>query len=223
LSAPFTGTGDRNWRPARREPVSSDLVKRADELRASLRPLDPELIAAQSGMTYLSLGPDRGELHFPFWGKLVTLTWPELMAYSEADDPLPAFQQALFLYYLITADGAPLTGRWVSFAELPDGRMYNVAFQGYSGNELARTFALNLEDFKAACGKAGGQPVVIGDAAYRFQTLPRVDLLVVYHLGDEDFPSSCKILFDASAVHYLPIDGCAILGSMLTKRILMQG
>ena len=44
--------------------------------------------------------------------------------------------------------------------------------------------------------------------------------MVTYWLGDEDFPSSCKILFDESASHYLPIDGCAILGSMLVRRLL---
>ncbi|HJZ12415.1 MAG TPA: DUF3786 domain-containing protein, partial [Acidobacteriota bacterium] len=115
---------------------------------------------------------------------------------------------------------APLSGRWVSFADLPDGRMYNAAFQGYTGDEISKIFSLELRDFETACEKAGGQAVDTGDAAFRFQALPRVELLVVYHLGDEDFPSSCKILFDASATHYLPIDGCAILGSLLVKKIL---
>ncbi|MDL1911699.1 DUF3786 domain-containing protein, partial [Chloroflexi bacterium CFX6] len=53
-----------------------------------------------------------------------------------------------------------------------------------------------------------------------FQPLPRVPLMTTYWLGDEDFPSSCKILFDESATHYLPIDACAILGSMLTRKII---
>ncbi len=220
----FTGKNDRNWRPTRPEPASSDLEKRADELRAALRPLNPELVAARSGMTYLPPGPDRGRgaMHFLFWGKPVTTAWPALIAHNELDDLLPAFQQAIFLYYLVTADGSPLEGRWVSFADLPGGRVYNAAFQSYTGDEIARTFALNLEGFTSACEKADGQRVATGDAAYRFQALPRVELLVVYHLGDDDFPSSCKILFDPSATHYLPIDGCAILGSMLAKRILAQ-
>ena len=62
---------DKDWRPARREAASSDLANRADELRESLRLLDPELVAARSGSRYISLGPDRGELHIPFWGKMV--------------------------------------------------------------------------------------------------------------------------------------------------------
>jgi len=53
-----------------------------------------------------------------------------------------------------------------------------------------------------------------------FQALPRVPLMLTYWLGDEDFPSSCKVLFDESASHYFPIDACAILGSMLTGRVI---
>jgi hypothetical protein len=44
--------------------------------------------------------------------------------------------------------------------------------------------------------------------------------MLTYWLGDEDFPSSCKVLFDESASHYLPIDACAILGGMLTRKII---
>jgi hypothetical protein len=76
--------------------------------------------------------------------------------------------------------------------------------------------------FKSSCGKAGGQSVEVGDASFIFQALPRLPLMVTYWLGDDDFPSSCKILFDSSATHYLPIDGCAILGSMLTRMILKE-
>ena len=196
------------------------LSERVDALRASLRLLDPELVAVQSGVTYLSIGPDRGELHIPLWGKVCALSFPELLGYDYKDEYLSDFQQALFLYYLLTADGSPLTGRWVSFADLPDGRMYNAAFQGYSGDEIVKVFGFDLDGFKNACLRAGGEPIDIGSASFIFHALPRVPLMLTYWLGDEDFPSSCKVLFDESAGHYLPIDACAILGSMLTNRVI---
>jgi hypothetical protein len=182
--------------------------------------MDPDQVAARSGCRYLSLGPGRGELHIPFWEKAVIFTWPNLTGYSNTDDELPLLIRAILLYYLITSDGTPLTGHWVSFADLPAGRTYNAAFQGYSGNEIVKAFGFDLEAFKTACGKAGGEFMNVGDASFVFQALPRVPLMVTYWLGDEDFPSSCKILFDSSATHYLPIDGCAILGSILAKKIL---
>jgi hypothetical protein len=123
------------------------------------------------------------------------------------------------LYYLVTSDGTALTGNWVSFADLPNGRIYNAAFQGYSGDEIVKAFGFDLSAFKSACLKVGGKSVEVGSASFLIQALPALPMLVTYWLGDEDFPSSCKILFDSSATHYMPIDGCAITGSMLAKKL----
>ena len=98
--------------------------------------------------------------------------------------------------------------------------MYNTAFQGYGGDEIAKNFGLNLDAIREACHLAGGKEVLIGDASFIFQALPRVPLLVTYWLGDEDFPSSCKILFDEAACHYLPADACAVLGGMLARKLI---
>jgi hypothetical protein len=196
------------------------LADRAQELRVSLRFQHPGPIAARSGASYLELGPGCGELHIPLWGNACILSWPELAGWDRQDNLLPDLHQALLLYYLVTADDMLLTGKWVSFAELPDGRMYNSAFQGYSGDLIAKTFGLNLDTFREVCNLAGGNEAMIGDASFVFQALPRVPLLVTYWLGDEDFPSSCKILFDESACHYLPVDACAVLGGRLAHKLI---
>ena len=210
----------KDWKPPRSGNDSSPLTDRLDELRSALRFQDPELVAARSGVSWLMLGPDRGELHVPLWGKICVYSFPELKGYDCQDERLSDFQQALVLYYLVTSDGAPSTGRWVSFADLPDGRTYNTAFQGYSGDKVAKAFSLDLDGFNSACAKAGGHPVDMGSASFIFQALPKVPLMLTYWLGDEDIPSSCKVLFDESASHYLPIDACAILGSMLTQKVI---
>jgi hypothetical protein len=191
------------------------LVARAEELRTAIRLVPADLLAARTGSTYAE-----GEFHLFLFGAPVTGSCPALTFSSAAGNLLPDFQQALLLYYFATSNGSPLTGKFVSLADLPDGRMYAQAFQGYTGNEVVKAFGADLESFKAACQKAGGIPLQIGDAAYGFQALPQVPVQVVYWLGDEDFPSSCKILFDSSATHYLPIDGCAIIGSTLVRRLL---
>lgn len=210
---------ERDWRPSRLGTSATHLADRTQELRVSLRSRDPSLLAARSGNSYLRLGPGRGELHIPLWGNICILSWPELMAWDHQAGRLPDLQQALLLYYLITADGTALTGKWVSFADLPGGRMYNTAFQGYSGDEVVKNFGLDLEAFEQVCSLAGGKVAGIGDSSFIFQALPRVPLLVTYWLGDEDFPSSSKILFDGSACHYLPVDACAVLGGMLARKL----
>jgi hypothetical protein len=209
----------KSWRPIRPPEASVKFAERVDELRSALRLRDPYILAARSGAVYLAAGAGRGELHIPFWGNICILSWPELTGHNHLAKPLPDFQLALLFYHFLTADGMPVSGKWVSFADLPDGRVYNAAFQGYSGDELVKAFGLNLPAFREACLFAGGTEAGLASASFTFQPLPRVPLMVTYWLGDEDFPSSCKILFDESATHYLPIDGCAILGSMLVRQL----
>ncbi len=201
------------------------LESRAGELRASIEKIPAETLASRARVSYLEIGPGRGEFHFNLFDQPVIGAFPNLTFFTPTGNKLPDFQQALLLYYFVNADGMPLTGQWVSFADLPGGRTYNQAFQGYSGDEVVRQFtklphSVALETFKSACLALGGQPLEIGSASFTFQALPRVPLLITFWLGDEDFPSSCKVLFDSSATHYLPIDGCAILGSQLTSRLL---
>jgi hypothetical protein len=192
-----------------------------DELRDRLRPSLPGLLSERSGASYLGLGQGSGEFHLSLLGASVFLTYPDFRAFdASADKPLPAFKHALLLYYFLQSDGSPRAEKWISFADLPEGRIYAPAFQGYTGDLLAKTFLLDLNAFHSACQKADGAPVTFGDAAYRFHALPRMDLLIVYHLGDEDFPSSCSLLFDESAGHYLPAEACAILGSSLIQKIM---
>ena len=193
-----------------------------DELRGRLRLVPPALLAERTGASYLELGQGRGEFHLEFLSAPITVTYPDLHAFTSTADALPVFKQAVLVYYFAHSDGTPPAGEWVSFADLPDGRIYSSAFQGYTGDLLAKTFLLDLDAFRASCQKADGDPVPIGDAAFRFRAFPRMDLLVVYHLGDEDFPSTCKLLFDANAGHCLPAEACAVLGSSLTQKILKQ-
>ena len=196
------------------------LATRVDELRELTKLVPFNLLAEHTGARYQEIGPGRGEFRLSLFGTAIVITYPGFMGVNEKDEELPLPLQAVLAYYFHTADGAQLTGQWVSFAELPDGRMYNQAFQGYSGNELVKVFGLDIYAFKSACEKSGGVATPIGDAAYIFHALPRFPLLVNYWCGDEDFPSTSKILFDSSANHYLPIDVIAILGSMLKGKIL---
>jgi hypothetical protein len=68
--------------------------------------------------------------------------------------------------------------------------------------------------------RLGGVTEDFADVSFRFQALPYVPVLAVCWQGDEDFPSSYQLLFDAHTPSHLPTDGCAILGSMLTRRLI---
>ena len=132
-----------------------------------------------------------------------------------------SFVQALLLTYLLTADGAPPSGRWIAFHDLPGGMFYAQAFRGYAEDRLVDELgAGGLEAFRRGGQALGGQPLELGSAGFAFQALPRVHLAAVYWLGDDEFPSRASILFEDTGSHYLPTDGLAILGSQLVGAIL---
>jgi Domain of unknown function (DUF3786) len=201
-------------------PDPQSILRRMAELREKLSSQDPGTLAAHSGAR-LEIGADReASVVFNLLGEELQLRLPNFEIHSASRQPLAETLKLLALYYFAWADGTPLSGRWISFAELPDGRFYHPAFQSYTGVELGRVFGNDLPALERAASRLHGMPHPLGDRAYIFNVLPRLPLLLVCWTGDEDFPATCQLLFDASVPHYLPTDGCAITGSLLTRRLL---
>jgi hypothetical protein len=201
------------------------LAQKVTELHDQLRQVEPEILESRTGSTYLPVEQGRGTFHVLFWGEDVTITYPEFEARTcRTGQILDTFSQALLAYYFTLTDGTPYSGRWISFSELPDATFYNQAFQGYSGNELAKAFGDDRDGFCKVAQAIGGKRLDegpdLGDEAFAFLALPKVKLLVVNWLGDEDFPSTYQILFDANTGHHLSTDACAILGSLLTRWLI---
>ncbi len=202
-------------------PDPDRFTRRLAELRMELRRKSPTALANQTGSQWVPDGSEGGFFHLKLWDKPIIVTYPDGLVFrAEVKEPSSPMEQALLLYYFTIADGAPLQGNWISFSELPNGKFYNQAFQGYTGNEICRTFKNDLRAFEAAAEKLGGESQDLGDLSYRFLALPRVPLVVVYWVGDDDFPSSAQVLFDGSAGRYLTTDAFAILGSTITHRFI---
>lgn len=198
------------------------LVNRVEELRLRLDSYDPERLAEFTGTEFkFREDGQQGEFHTTLWNRRIKLTYPEFHAFEvpSGKECGPALQ-ALLLYYYLTADGTPPGGTWISFTELPDGRFYTQAFQGYTGEELSREFGDDQTAFEQAAVALAGHKQDLGDSAFSFPLLPRISLLAVCWVGDEDFPTKYQILFSSNVRHYLPTDACAIAGSMLTRRLI---
>ena len=214
-----------NQSPFKQE--ESNFTRRVGELRAALEKCDPRTLAKRSGAEFEPRDDQTGVFHLALWDRPIALRFPELVVMDEEHEPATLVIQALVLYYFQTAHGPAPTGEWVSFSELPDGKFYNQAFQGYSGKQISRAFGNDTSKVQQAALAAGGELLpaeqsAIGDFACRFRVLPRLPVLLVGWQGDEDFPASYHFLFDSSATNYLPIDVCAIVGGMLARKVIAQ-
>jgi hypothetical protein len=200
------------------------LAERVSELHGALRQVDPLDLAARTGATFLPAGPKIGTFYLSYWNQDISLTFPEFVGRDvRTGEKLGTLDQALLAYYFTISNGTPEIGRWISFSELPDGKFYTQAFQGYTGNKLAEQIGNDSEGFSKAASHLNGRRLSsdppLGDAAFAFQVLPQVSLLAACWLGDEDFPPSYRILFDVGSSNHLSTDACAILGSGLVRRL----
>jgi hypothetical protein len=196
------------------------LERRADQLREDLSQVAPERLAELTTTSLEEVGKEQF-FHFPYWGEPVELSCQDFIARAqETKKPLPPVHQAMILYYFSYSRGSRPPGKWISFSELEDGQFYNAAFQGYTSKKILQVLGEDYQTFEHANQELGGEKVNFGDSAYRYQILPRVALLLVLWRGDEEFPPSYKILFEDIADEHLPTDGCAILASMLTGKLM---
>ncbi len=196
----------------------SSLTRRVDELRHDLAQRDTAVLAAKSGTNLVI-----GGLELMMWETAVLVTLPDFIAYNrETGQMLDPLTQGQIAYYLHTSDGTLTAGEWIAFTELQNGRFYTQAFQGYTGQKLAQHFGNDMKWFRKTAVAIGGKSVPFADIAFQFQAFPHVALLVAGWQGDEDFAPSYTILFDAHTNHHLPTDGCAIIGSMVTERLLSK-
>jgi hypothetical protein len=209
------------WRPEEvldqaRQAWQESMLRPIEELACSLRTRDPAGIARKAGCAF-----DGQVLHLIYWQQDVRLPWPGLAAVRAVDGkPCPTFDQAMLLYYLDCADGAPLAGQWIGYRELPNGAFYHQAYQGYSGNRLAQAFGSRPEAFAPAAQALGGEPISdLGTLAFAFQPLPRCRLAAVLWPGDDEFSARAAVLFDVACSHYMTTDGLALLGGGLAGRL----
>jgi len=197
------------------------LGDRVDEIRDQLKNKNPERLAACTGAIFNPLGEARGEFRLAYWSREVVIQFPDFLGlFTDTGEAINTFDLTMLAYYFERSDGAPMSGEWIAFNQIPGGLFYAQAFQGYSGGELTKAFGNDAEVFMDANERLGGRREFFGNLAYSYQVLPRVPIMVVCWLGDEDFPASYRILFDSNAHHHLVTDAYAILGSHLTRRLI---
>jgi hypothetical protein len=197
------------------------ISSRITELRQGLAGSNPVMLAHNTAADWQPHAETGGYFQLPLWRRPVMVSYPDWVARRwPSGEAVSQMELALLLYYFSLADGFPISGEWVSFADLPDGRFYNQAFHSYTGKELAQAYKNDQFTFERASLSLGGERAGLGDASFVFQALPRAPLCVVFWRGDEEFPGSFQVLFDAAASHYLTTDSYAILGSAITQRLI---
>jgi len=112
----------------------------------------------------------------------------------------------VILFYLLRAVEIPVSGKWVSEKDLQGGPMFFRGPHTFPVKKIATRYADDKTNFEMTARRFLGEPVKMGDAAMKLRVLPRVPVVIVLWLADEEFDSSARILMDSTIERHLPLD-----------------
>lgn len=174
--------------------------------------IDPRAAASMSGVAF-----DGEVFAIPVFNHVYTVKVPQC-AVSQAgtDASVPKMLGILLMHYLTQSDGTPVANNWIAYRDLPGARLFEQKFANLVYRPMAERFGNSIDSFRQAALAIGGQPMKgKGDAAFKFNALPRVPIATIFHCGEEGIPPSINVLFDASAPHYMTTDDLVVLASFL--------
>lgn len=142
---------------------------------------------------------------------------------GDAGRPAPFDVCVLLSRYLIMCPASPdPRPEWSAYRDFKDAGPLLKYFADNVEGALVAAFAGRLEALAAAAERAGGAPAddtLRYDLKYRFRALPRIDMLLLFNDGDEEFGPDCRVLFQRRTETYLDMECVAILGARLAARL----
>lgn len=199
-------------------------MARVDDYREAVRlgeealaDKNPKRIADRSGAVFEPDSEGGAFLTLDFLNRKITVTWPECdMSFVDSGDEVPIQQQVLLLHYLIGAKGPAISGEWIAYQEVPDGKFYLDAFLRRAKNPMVQGFGMQPELLvKLATEVYGGKPFDQGDLSVVVRALPMVPVALILWKGDDEFPPEGTILFDRSISDILSAEDIAWLAGMI--------
>lgn len=119
----------------------------------------------------------------------------------------------LLLHYVRNRGKGEFSGRWVSFSELKGGFVKVASFRRDCEKPLRQLMDEDPGSVAAVIARLGASEVagVSADYAWSLDLLPKVRTLILYRPGDEEFPSSLSMLFDAVTPEFIDVESLIFL------------
>ena len=127
--------------------------------------------------------------------------------------------ELVVLVYLLNAGPEPLSQEMVSVHELKDAHFFQGPHE-LRVQPLVERYGNDLDSFKRASERLGGEAMDLADAAYKFSAFPKVPIYYLLWKGDEEFKPRISILFDRSIGPHLPADAIWGLVNLVSNALL---
>ncbi len=191
--------------------------KRKDKLpyehyKSIFKDFSPEKMSQNTGCFYDS---EKRELKIKLMGNYYIVKYPSGEVLKDDYTDIKKYPiKTLILRYLINGGGTLPLNKDITYRDIPGGNVYYKNFYGRCIARLSKTFGNNIDVFKKAFQTLGAKEVNLGDAAYRFEFINNVFIVFILWEGDDEFPPSAQILFDANISDYFDAEDLAFVGDI---------
>lgn len=190
-------------------------VNAFEEARRVFAAGEAEAMAVRAGGEW---DGEKGRIKIAYFGAPVEVSHPEGEMFSPRLD-LTRNDRVLILQYLSQATPVVPRNEWISFLQLPGGELHHVPFVNEAIKPLAEKFGSCPQELVLRARELGGTPVTMGDAGAVIAVFPRLPVAVSVREGDEEFPASANILFDATAPFHLTTAALWVLGVEVSRKL----
>jgi len=126
----------------------------------------------------------------------------------------------MVLFYLLKTKNIPLERKWISEKDLLGGETFFRGPHALSVALIEKKYGDDPGGFIEAGKVLGGTPVHFGDRSVALDVFPRIPIIYILWMGDEEFPAKAGVLFDASIASHFTLDMIWIMVHEVSKRLV---
>ena len=130
-----------------------------------------------------------------------------------------SFEETMTLLDLIcdSREDRRISGRWKNM--LSFGLQFHRDLLDTSFDPVAEAFARDPGGFARACEALGGERLPQGDVGYAIELFDGLKIGIQLWLGDDEFPSALKYMWDENALMYIKYETMYFARGLLLRRI----
>ena len=129
----------------------------------------------------------------------------------------------MVLFYLLRTKDIPLDRKWISEKDLLGGETFFRGPHALSVDLIEKKYGDNPDGFIDAGKVLGGTSVRFGDKSIAMDVFPRIPIIYILWMGDEEFSTKAGVLFDASIGSHFTLDMIWIMVQEVSIRLVEAG
>jgi hypothetical protein len=198
----------------------SKQIAQQEALRLAIEKLEHVDLTARCSSLGLS-APENGIVRLRVFGTDMILQQSGLqLIKAETGGPAKLSDRILVLHYLLCESPISLAGELVSFRSFPEGQFYWQPFLSRTVKPLLGRIGNDLDLLRKHLQRFDWEEVSMGDFGARIHALGELYVTLVYHLGDDEFPPTADVLFDACITQVFVAEDVAVLASRICIGLL---